>query len=427
MDDPQFYRDDLQSYFDLQVASGNDQAEAVRELKKKFKVKNVTITPMGEVRSPGVVDNPNPPDALAAPPEGGEPPPEGEEDEGPGSQIGGEDPHGKDAGRGADESELTLAIDTLWDTYLQTDGNLDEFEAWVADQSWAGRLVEGVLAGWEAPDLLEHWRPSRLPKQRARRFDGVRSLSAVNRDLYERFTRLVNMRSGELRAHLRSHALREMVAQSRRSKRGPLIESRRLARAVLHMKASPVCEWRAEDWSQCRRIVSLIERARRNSTPLLDERGAATRKLFTLRSLGHNPTVRARILESDLIPLLEDRRALHRYIDATPGIGLVELWEDDADADADADAPGTKASAVDFDDLKKGQVDLEPAERDEVLKREATWHHNVKEPKKPTPAVWKAKVGRKTHYVTNTHRLFQVRSTLKGAINAYHRVVKQTA
>lgn len=435
MDDPPFYRDDLQAYYDLRISSGNDEHEAVRELKKKFKIKSVTVTPTGEVRSPGIVDNPSPPEApAAAPPEGEEPPPEGDEpgtnDGDPGSQMGGEDPHGKDPKKSPppkkDEAGPELPgrceiPDEVWREFLQADGDLDEFERWAID-TYPDRVVAEDFESWEAPDLFEHWRPRHLPKQRVRRDEAVRKLSAVRRDLYERFSRLVNMRTGELRAHLRSHELREMLASTRRSKRTQLIEGRRLARHVLHMKATAVEEWDDATWDKCRQIVSQIERARRNATPLLDERGAPTRKLFALRSLGHNPTVRAYVTESEIEHLLEDQRALHRYIDATPGLGLVELRAAD-----DQDAPGTRVSGMNFDDLKKGKVDLDPAERDEVLKREATWHHNAKEPEKPTPAVWKARVGDKTHYVTNTHRLFQVRSTLAEAINAYHKVVKQTA
>ena len=422
MDDPPFYRDDLQAYYDLQISSGKDTQEAVRELKKKFKIKSVTVTPTGEVRSPGIVDDPEPPDAMAAPPEGEEPPPE-DEPEGPGSQMGDEDPSGKDATKQPKSSDRNEAgPDEAWCEFLQTDDDLDEFERWALD-AHSGCVTAADFETWEAPDLFEHWRPGHLPQRRVRRDEAVYKLSAVRRDLHERFSRLVNMRTGELRAHLRSHELREMLAATRRSKRTQLVEGRKLARHVLRMKATDVSEWDDVTWDKCRQIVSQIERARRNATPLLDERGAPTRKLFALRSLGHNPTVKAYVTEAEIELLLEDRRALHRYIDLTPGMGLVELRA--ADDDVDADPPGTRVGPLDYDTLKKGKVDLTPVERTAVMDREATWNHGPKG--EATPAVWKSEAGGRTTYVTATHRLFQQRSTLKGAIRAYHRVVKQTA
>ena len=78
-----------------------------------------------------------------------------------------------------------------------------------------------------------------------------------------------------------------------------------------------------------------------------------------------------------------------------------------------------------FSTLKKGKLKLDAAEREEVMRRKAVWHHGPKG--QESAAVWKSKVRGKMWYVTNTHRCFQVRPTLKGAIQAYHKVVKQTA
>jgi len=79
-----------------------------------------------------------------------------------------------------------------------------------------------------------------------------------------------------------------------------------------------------------------------------------------------------------------------------------------------------------FEKLEKNKIPLTDEERDEVMKAKAVWHHGPNG--KPSPAVWKSKTkdGVIT-YVTNTHRCFQTASTLKGAINKYHTVVKQTS
>ena len=67
MDAPLFYRDDMQQYYDMQVSNGHDEDEAVKRTKLKFKVKKLIVTPMGEVRSPGVIDAPSQEEPLDDP------------------------------------------------------------------------------------------------------------------------------------------------------------------------------------------------------------------------------------------------------------------------------------------------------------------------------------------------------------------------
>jgi hypothetical protein len=73
-DDPEFYRDDLQMYYDAQIGNGRTREEALASLRKQFKLsgKKIIVTPIGEVRVKGVVDDPSrtlsadPADAAAA-------------------------------------------------------------------------------------------------------------------------------------------------------------------------------------------------------------------------------------------------------------------------------------------------------------------------------------------------------------------------
>ena len=80
-------------------------------------------------------------------------------------------------------------------------------------------------------------------------------------------------------------------------------------------------------------------------------------------------------------------------------------------------------SGPDFKTLKKNRKDLTPEEREEVMRAKAVWNFTGS----PTPAVWKSEINGKTWFVTNTHRAYNVTSTLKGTIRRYHDFIKGTA
>jgi len=87
-----------------------------------------------------------------------------------------------------------------------------------------------------------------------------------------------------------------------------------------------------------------------------------------------------------------------------------------------------------FQVLKDNKVPLTDEERKKVFKRDAVWHYasstdpNTGKKVKKVSAVWKGKdTSGKIWYITNTHRAWQKRSTLKGAINIYHKLIKGTA
>lgn len=81
----------------------------------------------------------------------------------------------------------------------------------------------------------------------------------------------------------------------------------------------------------------------------------------------------------------------------------------------------------DFKKLQSSRVKLTPEEREECLKQKAVWH--MGKDGGPTPAVWKSvhPYTGKVTYVTNTHRAYQTRPTLKGAISIFHSFIKGTA
>lgn len=78
-------------------------------------------------------------------------------------------------------------------------------------------------------------------------------------------------------------------------------------------------------------------------------------------------------------------------------------------------------------DYNKNRTPLDPDERKMVMLRKAIWHHGPNG--EGTPAIWKSidpKTG-KTTFITNTHRAMNTASTVKGAINRYHKFIKGTA
>jgi hypothetical protein len=77
-----------------------------------------------------------------------------------------------------------------------------------------------------------------------------------------------------------------------------------------------------------------------------------------------------------------------------------------------------------FDTLKKAKKPLDPEEREQAMKAGAVWNMGPKG--EPCCGIWKAEVKGKTWYVCHTHRCYQAKPTLKGAIKAFE-FVKTTA
>jgi len=86
----------------------------------------------------------------------------------------------------------------------------------------------------------------------------------------------------------------------------------------------------------------------------------------------------------------------------------------------------TLLEGKEFKTLKNNKIPLTKEERAEVISKKAIWHN--RSTGKTTSAIWKGKDSRGTiWYITNTHRAYQKRPTLKGAINIFHKFIKGTA
>lgn len=86
----------------------------------------------------------------------------------------------------------------------------------------------------------------------------------------------------------------------------------------------------------------------------------------------------------------------------------------------------SKAAKTEFQRLKDNKIPLTDEERAEVMKKKAVWSFGINGA--DSPAVWKAKDGSgKLWFISNTHRAWQKRPTLKGAIKIFHDFIQGTA
>jgi hypothetical protein len=81
-------------------------------------------------------------------------------------------------------------------------------------------------------------------------------------------------------------------------------------------------------------------------------------------------------------------------------------------------------AAPEMKTLKANKIKLSDEERAAVMKAKAVWHHGPNG--EETPAVQKANVKGKDWFWCGTHRAYQCKPTLKGAIKAFE-FIKTTA
>lgn len=120
-----------------------------------------------------------------------------------------------------------------------------------------------------------------------------------------------------------------------------------------------------------------------------------------------------------------DKKTYREWLKTTEGQASIEKFAEFCTVNDDTKLVN-EAKKSRFERLKDNKIPLTDEERKKVMDAEAVWHFSPGN--KPTPAVWKSKNSAgKITYVTNTHRAYQDRPTLKGAISIFHSFIKSTA
>lgn len=344
MDEPEFYRDDLQTYYDVQLLAGVPPKKAEQKTRLRFAVKELVVTPTGEVRSPGVTDRPKPPPPPMPGAEPGVPPAPIEQPDGaPDQASAGAPPPAKE---GVDEVAAVVAswakrtgksqeeAERLWkkagdlasQNYPDLEAESDRWyqvkmgiyrrmmgvaaEARLAEPEtiddafhrWV-RLADGDVIDFEEwladnhPKFLPHlsvWIPADLHEGR----EAPPTLTADQDERYAKWRRLLNMTPNEIRVMDRRVGEATMSLSVTGLRAFSL--GRKSTRRLLAMKSRPATSWTEDDWQWAARQINTVSKLRSTPGPLLQD-GKPTEKLLLLRAWGHEPRVRSQVSEAAVL------------------------------------------------------------------------------------------------------------------------------
>ena len=353
MDEPEFYREDLQVYWDMLMTQGLDEKKALRKLKQKFGIKKVTVTPTGEVRSPGVVERPaSEKPEVAKVGGGGEGDNEGDvkTDGEPGEP--GADPEPEPEESVAESEKNPPAVVKKWatkagmavkeayrrwvkagdvtsknypkvkpessDWYALKMGVFRRMMGLAAAESIEPETIHEVFLAWCDRDLdlpFDAWVADGFP-QFLPHLEGYQprdvhesvektKLTHEQAERYAKWRRVVNMRTSEVREFQRTHEATTSISVGgfRAFHLG-----QRSSKRLLAMRSKRPEEWTDEEWNWAGRQINTVQKLLHQSGPLLDADGAPTERLLLLRCWGHNPDRRTPISESEVIVQQRVRR-----------------------------------------------------------------------------------------------------------------------
>jgi hypothetical protein len=196
-------------------------------------------------------------------------------------------------------------VESGGDVALETEGDFDAF------------MLTSFPTLWDATTISE---TTQEPQQA--------TLTQEQHSTYRTWRRLHNMDTTGIRSFMRSPDLQEVLKSSRNTKTKGIREGIRGAKKLLALKKHPAEQWDDFDWTTAHRQIRFIEALRKNSAPTLDELERPTRKLYTLKAWGHDPSLRECVTEADIFDARLEEKELRRWVSATAGDSPYPLVSD---------------------------------------------------------------------------------------------------
>ena len=188
----------------------------------------------------------------------------------------------------------------LWQVLTKTTNDwmlleTDVFQQYLDDNNYDGFWT---TEGWNGNIAVYNSRNIKLadgsnttfdPNNPDIRYSHGGSLSADQKEIYDKWKSLVNMSVGDLSNFYHTKEGKEAGLTKDEADMLGIHNGRESARWILKMKKTPVAEWTPEMWEWAKRQISFISRMKGNKGGLYDENGNKTRKHTSLLLWGHNP------------------------------------------------------------------------------------------------------------------------------------------
>lgn len=196
--------------------------------------------------------------------------------------------------------DKNIICEFLWQVLTKTTNDwmlleTDVFQQYLDDNNYDGFWT---TEGWNGNIAVYNSRNIKLadgsnttfdPNNPDIRYSHGGSLSADQKEIYDKWKSLVNMSVGDLSNFYHTKEGKEAGLSKDEAHTLGIHNGRESARWILKMKKTPVAEWTPEMWEWAKRQISFISRMKGNKGGLYDENGNKTRKHTSLLIWGHDP------------------------------------------------------------------------------------------------------------------------------------------
>jgi len=189
---------------------------------------------------------------------------------------------------------LVEANATVKDSFIDTHNNLYVIEYEDSNPYFDGIITETCKTLTECENYLEVGEVEVTDKfvlvPLANNTDiGYEDGGKINKELYSKWEKLVNMSASELKQFMATKDGKEAGLTKGEADELGIKSGHESAKWILKMKATNVNKWTPKMWEWAKRQVSFISRMRGNKGGLYDKDGNKTRKHTSLLIWGHNP------------------------------------------------------------------------------------------------------------------------------------------